>query len=1135
MPSKRQIRFIVILFSIVFILLLIFFNLQRIGNFAIKRSLGILQKNLGAKLNYATVTGDIFQNPSFNKIRLIFPGGDSIVAQKVSFYYNPLSLLSGKFLFSNIELKSPEIYWHSAKTKMAKLTAKPRTIATHSLPVVTIPTLVLTDGKIFLDSELRMENIQTVISLRANKKILKVNLQRLSFQLLKENLKLKDAKGIISFDGVELKVDTLNLRTNQSQAVLKGKVNLTKPEYEIQIRDLSLDMAELIKQQGKLNIKGRVNISKTGIKGKVNLISNNLKIENTPLPNCRADISCAEDLVNYTLKTIDPVAETIEAKGEVNLTNLSYQGEFRFRNFSPISFVPGKIPQLQMDGVISFSGVKKDTIKLQLKSRLREFPVDSLFLAATMAKNNIKVSQIKLTKDNKELTLAGSLNRTNIKLSYNLNNFPLTFAEKLVNLKASGNITGKGELAGNYDSLAVSTDFSITRGNIEQFNFAKLQLNFASSNVRRFFSKQVGIYPNQIKNLNLSVDTLIFGKREIGNLVLQVKDTTFDLLVKNTDLALASNGRILFNKNSYQSMVDYFSLTRAEEVVRAKRPFRVEKTNQQFNLTGFQCDFAGGELNLDLSFKEITQPNIQLELTNIDLSKLRKFLGYKSDINGLINLDLKTNNNYQLSFTVGDFKDPNSVIDLKSLEGEIAVTKNEIKINKLNLTNKKEISTISGAINYAWEPKTRAFTMGNLALKATLADPGIWILSFLKGILDVKSGNIYGTIEAKGDVRNPIFSGRARVNDAKMLIVATNSTAEKVNAELLFDRNRIVLTKIIGQVGKGLITGSGWTELQRLTTVKALQYDITGQDLPIHPQKDVYAIVNGSLQIAWQQNQPTSLIGNITVKEALLTIGFGSEVKSGSASNLIYNMTVKGERGIWLRNSYCDIELSTDLNLRKTLTETFYSGELSTRQGNFYYLDHNLTMTEGSIKFDNINELNPDLDLNAEMYTRSMKINSETPERVKIKLQMTGTLKQPVFNFSSEPSVLSQDDILSYLTLNVIPQEISVAEQRQVFNKLISERFLGYFEREIAKKLRNYIRLDYLQFESGLFEGGKTAKVTVGKYIAQNLYATYTHNISGFTQDIFKVEYYITKSHELVGERDEQGRYRLKYQFKFRY
>lgn len=1135
MPSKRQIRFIIILFSVVFVGLVIFFNLARIGNFAIKRSLGILQKNLGAKLNYATVSGDIFRNPSFNQVSLIFPSGDSVLAQKVSFYYNPLSLLSGKFLFSNIELKSPEIYWQLAKNKMPKQSVNPSKIYPPKLPLLTMPRLVLTDGKIFINSELRAENIQTAISLRSTKKILKAHLQKLAFRLIKENLQLQDAKGIISFDGSDLKIDTISLKTKQSQAVLNASVNFSQSEYDVQIKTLSLDLAEFSKQSGKLKVNGSVNISKNGIKGRVNLNSNNIKIEKIALPDCRVDISVTNGLLKYTLKTIESVAETVQAIGEFNLADLSYQGEFRFQNLSPASYLPVKISQIHMDGVVSFSGVKKDTIKLKLKSLLREIALDSLILDGALNKNKIIINQMKLTKGVKDLTLAGSLVNANINLNYKLNDFPLNVIEEFLKVKATGNITGNGKISGNHESLAATADLNLTRSSIEPINFAKAELNFAAPNILKFLSNRNGILRNEIKNLSLTIDSLFVSKREIGNFALQVKDTNFDLSIKNSDIAILTKGSYLFNKNNFQSLIDSFSLVRAEEVISAKRPFRLERNNRQFNLTGFQCDLAGGELNLDLNLVEITQPNIQLELKNIDLSKLRKLLGYKSDIYGLANLNLKTNNNYELSLAISNFKNPNAGIDLKSVEGALTLTKNEIKINKFNIVHNAEISTFGGAINYAWESKTRAFKMNNLDLKATLADPGIWVLSFLKGILDVKSGKIYGTVEVSGNVRNPTFGGRARVNEAAMLIKATNSNVEKVNAELLFDRNRIVLTKISGQVKKGVITGSGWTEMQGLTVVKALQYNITGQDLPIHPQKDVYAVVSGGLQIAWQQNQPTSLNGNITVKEALLTIGFGSEVKSGSTSNLIYNITVKGERGIWLRNSYCDIELSTDLNLRKTLTETFYSGELTTRQGNIYYLDHNLTLTEGSIKFDNINELNPDLNLIAEMYTRSMQISSSTTERVKIILQLSGTLKKPVFNFSSEPAVLSQDDILSYLTLNVTPQEISVSEQRQVINKLVSERFLGYFEREIAKKLRNYIGLDYFQFESGIFEGGKTAKVTVGKYIARNLYATYTHNISGFTQDIFKVEYYINSVNGLIGERDEQGHYRLRYQFKFRY
>lgn len=125
---------------------------------------------------------------------------------------------------------------------MPKQSVNPSKIYPPKLPLLTMPRLVLTDGKIFINSELRAENIQTAISLRSTKKILKAHLQKLAFRLIKENLQLQDAKGIISFDGSDLKIDTISLKTKQSQAVLNASVNFSQSEYDVQIKTLSLDL-----------------------------------------------------------------------------------------------------------------------------------------------------------------------------------------------------------------------------------------------------------------------------------------------------------------------------------------------------------------------------------------------------------------------------------------------------------------------------------------------------------------------------------------------------------------------------------------------------------------------------------------------------------------------------------------------------------------------------------------------------------------------------------------------------------------------------------------------------------------------------------------------------------------------------
>jgi hypothetical protein len=1137
MHSKRLLRFIIVLGIIVVLIFIIYINWQRISNFAIKRSLTLLQKNIGAKITYQSLSGNIFQNPNFSGIQMIFSSGDSILAKRVSINYDPIALLRGKFIFRNIQLLEPKIFWYSKKIQPVKEESKAVDTIIGELPNLSLPRLVIKDGEIFFNSELRAHDIQTTLSLISVHNEVKANLQKLSFVLTKEKVNLNEMKGIFSFDGKELGCDTIWLRTDRSQASLKGKFNLLKTAHEIQIRSSTIDMKEFFKEQGKVTLRGKIKIDDKGLNGKVNLSANDIMIKDMTLPDLNTEVSFVNNLAKYKLSTTEQSAETINLVGELNLNKLTYQGECRFQNLFPSNYIE-KIPEFAMSGEVKFTGTRQDTVEIQLYSNLSQLPIDSVYLNSKFEKGRLTINHLRIWQEAHALDLIGNITKDWINLDYKLNGFPTELIGKFLNIEVLGGITGTGKVTGSFNSLSVSTEIGLTQGKIEQVNFHKLNLSFDIANIKPTSFKINQIFQYDANNIVLLADSLALGNNMIGNVKFTVKDTGFILSINNRKaFNLLSNGGIALRKNNFYCQFDSLIIISGNETLAAKEPFQIKQVNDTFSFTGPQFYFAGGDLSFNLRVKDIFKPDIRLETKGIDLAKFQRFLRKEERIKGNADVSLRTNQNYDLKFFVNDFIVNNSDLNLKLLEGSLTLTENEIQIEKLRLIRNEQASEIYGSVDYSLNKKPMKFEFGDFSLHADIYDPGVWILSFLKDIIRVETGTFYGSVDAKGSIKEADFKGRVRINNARLFIVATKTTVEKANGELLFDRNRIILSKISGQVDKGSITGSGWTELENLTKVKALQYDINGRDLPINPQKDIYGIVSGNFQIAWQENGPTSLKGDIAVKDALLTIGFGQEVKAGSnsESNLTYNITVKGERGIWLRNSYADIELSIDLNLRKTLTETFYSGNLMTRQGNIYYLDHNLNLTEGSIKFDNINELNPDLNLNAEMYTRSMRVNSDNPERVKIKLNLTGTLKQPVFNFYSEPAILSQDDIISYLTLNVTPQEISAAEQREIFNKLVSERFLGYFEREIAKKLRSYIRLDYLQFESGLFEGGKTAKVTVGKYIADNLYATYTHNVTGAIQDLFKVEYYITKSHEVIGERDEQGRYRLKYQFKFRY
>jgi len=404
----------------------------------------------------------------------------------------------------------------------------------------------------------------------------------------------------------------------------------------------------------------------------------------------------------------------------------------------------------------------------------------------------------------------------------------------------------------------------------------------------------------------------------------------------------------------------------------------------------------------------------------------------------------------------------------------------------------------------------------------------------------VRQGTIYGLIDMTGGVTEPSLSGRVRISRATLVVPAINTAAERVNAEIVLVRNELRFEKFSGRSAKGQIIGNGFVNLGRNWQVDTLHFGIGFSGMTINPQPEIFAVAGGSLSMDMAMGRPFSLAGTVDVSEALLAIGFGQSAGSPTASGgtdtaFVYDLRVRGDRNIWLRNSLVDIEASVDLSLRKTLTEEVYAGQLTTVQGNVYYLDHTLRVTTGEIRFPNINKLNPELNIVAELPVVRTEAggggSQETNE--KIILSVTGTLEQPQLRFSSDPPGWDAAEIVSYLNFNVTPGEIRSLDQKTAVSKLLSQRLLGYFQTQVAKRARGFVSLDYLQVETGL-AGGSGNRVTVGKYVGRKFYVSYTQNLASI-YPAARIEYYLDKRNEIVAAREEQGSVSLRYRLKLRY
>jgi len=176
--------------------------------------------------------------------------------------------------------------------------------------------------------------------------------------------------------------------------------------------------------------------------------------------------------------------------------------------------------------------------------------------------------------------------------------------------------------------------------------------------------------------------------------------------------------------------------------------------------------------------------------------------------------------------------------------------------------------------------------------------------------------------------------------------------------------------------------------------------------------------------------------------------------------------------------------------------------------------------------------IDPELDFWAEMDTRER--DPETNQEIKIILHCTGNISEPIFEFFSEPPKYSEQDILTYMNLNITWRELESMKQGEYVGTVLPRSVLAWLESDVSRRLRAYTGLDYFRVEAPIFEPQEKTKVTVGKYISRNLFITYTYDITSFSNE-FNVEYFIDDRNEILIKRDETGEYSLQYQYRIRF
>jgi autotransporter translocation and assembly factor TamB len=1125
---------LVALIQVILVLAALILFVPPVGRYALSQVLVRVGPLIGYEVKFGRIEGNIVRSITLTDLELRL-GPDSLKVRKLTLTYDPVaSIVHRCFSASSARAVEPRFFISSVRPGSGG-----RGPSRSQYPPIRIGQLRLSGGSVRLDTSPRLDSVDLVLNLVSTPEQMHVQLSEVRARMCRERVTLKNLSGGARLTHDSLVVTELVAMTAGSSLHAGLKMAFQPSALDVQVANVSISLPELTAAvpvgqstsvPGRLRLKGNLKLEKNQASGNVQCAAEGLVWRTIELPTVRGKFGLKDSVVQVTMAGADPGLGSADVTGRLDLRRFDFSGSARLTGIA-VRRLDSALPDVRVDAEVTVSGRGFDSIAATVTARIPDLDIDRLTVAGYFlgARQRVAIEQFELSGPVGVVSGHGTWQRGRVQAEVRMDSLDLGLLAMLDSLPVQGRATGSLSLAGTAETLDVVAELSATDLDIAGVSAASAHVGLAVA-MGRELSGQARV----------AVARAGYGGFAVDSLQLTWQEQRFGLGVWQPGVQVAGDGAARLARDSV--VIDFTTLRigAKPETLTMNDALHLRLRRSSLDVQLAVPDVAGGEVNAMLASANGKLTRAEVTVSRVDLARLKVLLGLGFDMSGTVSLGVAGSDTFLLTLDADRLNIPVADVNLSWVQGAASVTLTRAVIDHLWLVHLDssavpETSTIAGSVEYKTEG---GFELGAADLRATLRNPGVWVVAFLKQIIELRQGTIYGDLALKGGLTRPVFDGRVRISQARLGVPVIGATFDRVNAELVFDRSRVNIEKLTGRSDHGNTLVTGFVDIGEKWEVDSLRFHGDFSGTTINPQPEIYGIIGGSLDLDWAMGRPYSITGTVDIEEALVVFALGQSagVVRGPDTTFVFDVRVRAERDIWLRSQGtgivdfggADIEFGGDLTIRKTMTDMLFSGELTSRQGTVYYLDQALRVTKGSVKFQNITTVNPDLDITAELPIRAAPGDAKVPD--KIVLTLTGTLEKPAFGFTSEPPVWDTTQVFSYLSFNVTPDQFD----QQDVTKLLSQRLSSYFVRMASRKARGFVKLDYLEFESGLL-GGRESKVTVGKYVGRNLYVSYTQNFTGDLTPAFRVEYYVNRKNEVLAERSTDGRYSLRYQFKLRY
>jgi translocation and assembly module TamB len=409
------------------------------------------------------------------------------------------------------------------------------------------------------------------------------------------------------------------------------------------------------------------------------------------------------------------------------------------------------------------------------------------------------------------------------------------------------------------------------------------------------------------------------------------------------------------------------------------------------------------------------------------------------------------------------------------------------------------------------------------------------LTALFPGLVQETHGDIDVDLRAGGTWKKPEIGGTMRLSKAGAYLPAGGITVKDVAFTARLAGDRIFADSFHASSGEGEIQGSAEIMLknQRVTsyhgTVKGKEFKLIYlPELRLDGSPDLtFEGTPGKLTVKGRITIPYMLVLQGKTKTPAepsrdVIIVDGQERKEeGMKTALDIRVKVVLGKDVTIKTEGVDARLegAVDVNARG-INDIMGRGEIHVVNGRYSAYGVSLDIERGRAVFTGGKIDRPNLDILA-----LKKI-----EQVKAGVLVSGRPPDPTVKLYSDPT-MADTDILAYIVLGhplgSSNEQASLVARTAGF--LFSTSQAAIFQHQLKQRLG----LDTLDIESGTAGGVSRSIVTVGKYLAPNLYISYGRSL--FTDsNLFRVRYDLSKHWQVQTESGNESGADIFYKIDFR-